>query len=196
MVGVQGPLPELNLKKWVNQDKVDNLFLKWSYEINETFKENFVKNKKQVGKALGKVVSGLYVVTTKFEEKEDAVLASWVNQCSFEPPAVTIALATLRSTRLLVEASEAFIVNVLPKEDMALLKHFSRPPEEIFKGVKTRKGFNGIKILSDAVSYLECEVAHSMQAGDHVLYVGEIVGGKNLKGGDPYIHVRDNGFNY
>ena len=155
-----------------------------------------MKNKKQVGKALGKVVSGLYVVTTKCEDKEDAVLASWVNQCSFEPPAVTIALATLRSARLLVEASEAFIVNVLPKEDMTLLKHFSRPPEEIFKGLKTRKGFNGIKILSDAVSYLECEVAHSMQAGDHVLYVGVIVGGKNLKGGDPYIHVRDNGFNY
>ena len=155
-----------------------------------------MKNKKQVGKALGKVASGLYVVTTKCDDEEDAVLASWVNQCSFEPPAVTIALATLRSARLLVEASEAFIVNVLPKEDMALLKHFSRPPEEIFKGVKTRKGFNGIKILSDAVSYLECEVAHSMQAGDHVLYVGEIVGGKNLKGGDPYIHVRDNGFNY
>ena len=155
-----------------------------------------MKNKKQVGKALGKVASGLYVVTTKCEDKEDAVLASWVNQCSFEPPAITIALATLRSARLLVEASEAFIVNVLPNENMTLLKHFSRPSDEIFKGVKTRKGFNGIKILSDAVSYLECEVAHSMQAGDHVLYVGEIVGGKNLKGGDPYIHVRDNGFNY
>ena len=155
-----------------------------------------MKNAKQVGKALGKIASGLYVVTTKCDNKEDAVLASWVNQCSFEPPAVTIALATLRSARLLVEASDTFIVNVLPKEDMALLKHFSRPPEDIFKGVKTRKGFNGIKVLSDAVSYLECEVAHSMQVGDHVLYVGEIVGGKTLKGGDPYIHVRDNGFNY
>ena len=155
-----------------------------------------MKNKKQVGKALGKVASGLYVVTTKYEDKEDAVLASWVNQCSFEPPAITIALATLRSARLLVEASEAFIVNVLPKEDMALLKHFSRPPEEIFKGLKTKKGFNGIRILNDAVSYLECEVVHSMQAGDHVLYVGEIVGGNTLKGDETYIHVRDNGFNY
>jgi len=35
-----------------------------------------------------------------------------------------------------------------------------------------------------------------MQSGDHVLYVGEITGGKTLKGGDPYIHVRDNGFGY
>ena len=155
-----------------------------------------MKNKKQVGKALGRVVSGLYVVTAKCEDKEDAVLASWVNQCSFDPPAVTIALGTLRAARLLVEGSDAFIVNVLPQNDMTLLKHFSRPPEAIFKGVKTRKGLDGIRILSDAVSYLECEVVHSMQTGDHVVYVGEIVGGKTLKGGDPYIHVRDNGFNY
>ena len=62
-----------------------------------------MKNKKQVGKALGRVVSGLYVVTAKCEDKEDAVLASWVNQCSFDPPAVTIALGTLRQARLLVE---------------------------------------------------------------------------------------------
>ncbi len=155
-----------------------------------------MKNKKQAGKALGRVVSGLYVVTAKCEEKEDAVLASWVNQCSFDPPALTIALATLRSARLLIEASGAFIVNVLPKDDMTLLKHFSRPPEDIFKGVKTKKGSGAIRILSDAVAYLECEVAQVVQSGDHVLYVGEIVGGKTLRGGDPHIHVRDNGFNY
>ena len=155
-----------------------------------------MKNKKQVGKALGRIPSGLYVMTAKCEDKEDAVLASWVNQCSFDPPALTIALATLRSARLLVEASGAFIVNVLPKDDMTLLKHFRRPSEDIYKGVKTRKGFGGIRILSDAVAYLECEVAQAMQAGDHVIYVGEIVGGKPLKGGDSYIHVRDNGFSY
>ena len=155
-----------------------------------------MKNKKQLGKALGRVASGLFIVTAKCEDKEDAVLASWVNQCSFDPPAVTIALGTLRAARLLLEGSGAFIVNVLPKDDMSLLKHFSRPPEDIFKGLKTRKGLDGIRILRDAVSYLECEVAQAMQAGDHVLYVGEIVGGKILKGGDPYIHVRDNGFNY
>ena len=97
-----------------------------------------MKNKKEVGKALGRIPSGLFVVTAKCEDKEDAVLASWVNQCSFDPPALTIALATLRSARLLVEASGAFIVNVLPKDDMTLLKHFSRPPEDIFKGVKTK----------------------------------------------------------
>ncbi len=155
-----------------------------------------MKNKKVLGKALGRIPSGLFVITAKCEDKEDAVLASWVSQCSFDPPAVTIALGTLRAARLLVEASGAFIVNILPQDDTTLLKHFSRPPEDIFKDVKTRKGLEGIRILTDAVAYLECEVVQAMQSGDHVLYIGEIVGGKTLKGGDPYIHVRDNGFSY
>lgn len=156
-----------------------------------------MKNKSQVGKALGRVASGLFVITAKCDDKEDAVLASWVNQCSFDPPAVTIALATVRPARLLVEGSNAFIVNVLGNESNGLMKHFSRPPEDdLFKGIKTTKGLQGIRILSDAVSCLECEVVNSVFSGDHVLYIGEIVGGKVLKGGDPYTHVRTNGFSY
>lgn len=156
-----------------------------------------MKNKTQVGKALGRVASGLFVITAKCGDKEDAVLASWVNQCSFDPPAVTTALATVRPARLLVEGSNAFIVNVLGKESGGLMKHFSKPPsEDIFKGIKTTKGLLGIRVLSDAVSYLECEVVNSVFSGDHVLYIGEIVGGKVLQGGDSYTHVRTNGFNY
>ena len=156
-----------------------------------------MKGKIQIGKALGRVPSGLFVVTAKYEDKEDAVLASWVNQCSFDPPAVSIVLATVRPARLLVEASGAFVINVLREESKGLMKHFLQPDEDdIFKGLKTRKGLHGIRILADAVSCLECELVESSLIGDHVLYIGEVVGGKMLKGGEPYIHVRDNGFNY
>ncbi len=156
-----------------------------------------MKNKKQVGKALGRVASGLFVVTAKCEDKEDAVLASWVNQCSFDPPMVSVVLGQLRPARLLVEASSAFIVNVLGTESKDLLKHFFKAPNgSVFEGLKTKKGIHGIRILEDAVSYLECEVKNIVSAGDHIVYTAEIVGGKTLQGGEPYIHVRDNGFNY
>ncbi|NIQ04128.1 MAG: flavin reductase, partial [Nitrospinaceae bacterium] len=42
-----------------------------------------MRTKKDIGKALGRVPSGLFVLTAKCEDREDAVLASWVNQCSF-----------------------------------------------------------------------------------------------------------------
>ena len=156
-----------------------------------------MKNKKQVGKALGRVPSGLFVVTAKFEDKEDAVLASWVNQCSFDPPGVTVSLGQMRNARLLIESSQAFIVNILGKESNDLMKHFFKSHEgSIFDGLKTRKGIEGIKILTDAVSYLECCLADVVVSGDHVVYFGEVAGGGILIGGEPSIHVRDNGFNY
>ena len=152
-----------------------------------------------MGKALGRVPSGLFVVTAKYKDVEDAVLASWVNQCSFDPPALTVALGMTRQARLLVEASQAFVVNVLGKNSNDLMKHFFKSPApgvSIFDGLKVRKGFHDIKVLSDAVASLECELREQTVFGDHVVYTGEIVGGKMLKGGDPYFHVRDNGFNY
>ena len=156
-----------------------------------------MKNKQQVGKALGRVPSGLFVVTTKFENKEDAVLASWVNQCSFDPPGVTVSLGQMRNARLLIESSQAFIVNILGQESKNLMKHFFKSHEgSIFEGLKTRKGIEEIRILTDAISYLECRLADAVVSGDHVVYFGEVVGGKMLKGGEPSIHVRDNGFNY
>lgn len=158
-----------------------------------------MKNKKEVGKALGRVPSGLFVVTAKHKDNEDAVLASWVNQCSFGPPALTVALGVTRQARLLVEASQAFIVNVLGKNSNDLMKHFFKAQEpgvSVFDGLKVRKGFHDIKVLSGAVAYVECELREQVAFGDHVVYVGEIVGGKMLKGEDPYFHVRDNGFNY
>lgn len=158
-----------------------------------------MKYKKETGKALGRVPSGLFVLTAKHKDKEDAVLASWVSQCSFDPPAVTVALAVTRPARLLVEASQSFILNVLGKDSKDLMKHFFKPPApgaSIFDGLKVGKGFHDIKVLKDAVACLECEVRDQTTFGDHVVYVGEIVSGKMLKGGDPYFHIRDNGFNY
>ena len=156
-----------------------------------------MKNKNQVGKALGRIPSGLFIVTAKFKDKEDAVLASWINQSAFDPPEVTISLGQMRNARLLIESSEAFIINVLGKESKNLMKHFFKSHEgSVFKGLKTRKGIEGIRILTDAVSYLECRLSDAVVSGDHVVYFGEVVGGKILKGGEPSLHVRDNGFNY
>jgi flavin reductase (DIM6/NTAB) family NADH-FMN oxidoreductase RutF len=156
-------------------------------------------DKEKIGQALGRVPSGLFIVTVKHEEQEDAVLASWVSQCAFEPPVVSIMLAETRPARLLVEASRVFVLNILGQEDRGLLKRFSKPPKDgvpIFDGIDVREGRGGIKILMDAVAYLECEVVQQTRVGDHVTYFGRIVGGEMLRGGAPYVHVRQNGFNY
>ena len=153
----------------------------------------------QVGKAMGRVPSGLYIMTAHHENRDDAVLVSWVNQCSFDAPTLSVVLSKTRAARLLVEASNAFILNVLGKEDFDLLKRFSKPPasaEALFEGLETRVGHGGCAVLSQAVSYLECELIAQTPVEDHVVYFGKVVGGDMLKGGDPYVHIRNSGFSY
>ena len=42
--------------------------------------------------ALGRIPSGLFIVTYFTGPAESAMLASWVQQCSFDPPALTMAV--------------------------------------------------------------------------------------------------------
>lgn len=159
-----------------------------------------MKNKDQMGKALGRVPSGLFIITARNGDQEDAVLASWVSQCSFEPPAITIVLAQNRPARGLIEASGAYIVNVISNDTEGLLKTFCKkgaPDASIFNGLAVKKGYKDIAILADAVSYLECKVINHVAVGDHVIYIGEIVGGDMLNENEqPYIHTRSSGFSY
>ena len=42
--------------------------------------------------ALGRIPSGLFILTVRHGSKETGMLASWVQQCSFDPPRLTMAI--------------------------------------------------------------------------------------------------------
>ena len=155
-------------------------------------------NLEEIGKAIGRIPSGLFVLTAHFKGQDSAVLVSWVNQCSFEPPTVSVALSGERPACALLETSRTFILNVLGQSDNILIKRFSKPPkgEPVFEGLSVQRLDRGIAVLSDAISYLECELINQIKVQDHSLYVGKVVGGGLLKGGDPYVHIRKTGLSY
>ena len=155
-------------------------------------------NSDNIGKALGRVPSGLFILTAHHGGKDDAVLVSWVNQCSFEPPTISVVLFKNRPACLLVDVSEAFVLNVLGKDNASLIKQFSKTPEgeSIFGGLGFQRSKNNIAILNDTVSYLECKLITQTPVEDHLLYVGKIVGGNLLQGGEPYVHIRKTGLSY
>ena len=94
----------------------------------------------------------------------------------------------------LVEASGVFVLNVLGQDDSSLLKRFSKPPEgdSIFEGLSVQRSNRSIVLLNDAVSYLECELINQTAVQDHLIYIGKVVEGNLLKGGEPYVHIRKN----
>src|SRR5438067_2371130 len=153
-----------------------------------------------LGKAIGRIPSGVFILTARHENRAGAILASWVQQASFEPPALSIALAKGRSIAESIRASKQLALSIIPEDDKSLMKHYARPisdDADPFAGVRVIDTPGGMPALADALAWLECRVISTCDfGGDHELIIAQIVAGEILKEGKPFMHVRGNGFHY
>ncbi len=136
-------------------------------------------------KALGRISSGLYIITAQKGDVTSAMLASWVMQASFEPLGLTIAVAKDRAIESLMQVGDRFVLNVLEEGNhLHLMKHFLKrfpPGADRFAGIKVQSAQNGSPILTDALAYLECEVSTRMEASDHWIVYSTVQNGRVSK---------------
>lgn len=153
-----------------------------------------------IGAALGRIPSGLFIVTACHEDRATGMLASWVQQVCFEPPMITLSIAKGRPIMPLISESRQFALCQLPQDDRLLLRKFASGIEvgdNPFLGLETIDTPSGLPILAGSLSYLECELSCHMDVeGDHDLFVGKVFAGAKLGVTDPYVHTRENGFSY
>ncbi len=154
---------------------------------------------RQLLAALGRIPSGLFVLTARRGNDETGMLASWVQQCSFEPPRVSVALARGREVSAWLTEGAAFTLNILDDTQTDMIVHFGRGfalGQPAFVGLEVERCPEGGPVLSDALAYLECRVVARHPAGDHDLLIGEIVRGRLLDEGQPMVHIRKSGAHY
>lgn len=136
-------------------------------------------------KAIGRISGGLYIITAQKGEVKGAMLASWVSQASFNPPGFTVAVAKDRAIESLMQVGDRFVLNILEEGNyQILMKHFLKrfpPGADRFAGVKTQTASNGSPILTDALAYLECEVASRMECSDHWIVYSQVTNGRVAK---------------
>lgn len=145
--------------------------------------------------ALGRIPSGLFVVTVH----DTGMLGSWVQQCSFDPPQLTVAIRKGRFVLEWLTDGTAFAVNVIPEGQKALVAHFGKGFESgqpAFDGVEWTRHGDSAPMLTAALACLDCRVVTRFDAGDHVLVVGRVVSGTVNQDGTPAVHVRKNGLHY
>ena len=155
----------------------------------------------RIGGALGRIPSGLFILTARHEDRSAGMLASWVQQVCFEPPMVSVAVAKGRPIMPLISDSRQFGLCQLPKGDKVNMRKFAGGTEP---GDDPFLGFDMVQdtvlespILSHTLCYLECELCCHMDVeGDHDLFVGRIRGGGMRETGEPWVHIRENGFKY
>jgi 3-hydroxy-9,10-secoandrosta-1,3,5(10)-triene-9,17-dione monooxygenase reductase component len=153
-----------------------------------------------LSRALGRIPSGLFVVTTVANGGPLGFLGSFVQQVGFAPPTVAVAVAAGREHLAAMRASKCFGVSVLDTASKHAMPPFfgKLPPGKSspFEVLAHRVSAHGPTVLTDALAWFVCRVTGEHAVGDHVVVFGEVVEGELLREGDPSVHLRKNGLSY
>lgn len=155
--------------------------------------------KDQIGRALGRIPSGVAVLSARQGSQNFAMLASWFQQVGFEPPMICVAIKQDRPVAQALQNSEKFALNLLHTGQKDMMAHFGKgfePGQDPFQGLETETQQLGLPLLKHSLCFLECQLKHVYEAGDHSLFVGEVLNAGTEEEGQPVVHLRRNGFHY
>lgn len=155
---------------------------------------------KEETRGVGQIPSGLFIVCAQQDGSSDGYLASFVQQVSFDPLLLCLAVRPGRPAYDLIKAGVTFSINVVGDHDSSFLRHFwsgydaaTKPFAEIPHRIED----SGTVTLDGAKAVIEARLVDSAQPGDHEVLFVEVLGSRVLhEDGKPLVHVRKSGLDY
>ncbi len=109
---------------------------------------------------------------------------------SFEPPLVGVSVNRQAAMHELLRGAGGFALSLLAGDQEAIAQHFARgvPPFAHWHGIATRPGAEGAPLIDDALGWLECRTVGEHEAGDHTLFVGEVLAAERGRAAPPLVY--------
>ncbi|MGI8983339.1 MAG: flavin reductase family protein [Acidimicrobiales bacterium] len=144
--------------------------------------------------------AGLYVIGSRAGERRNAMTANWVSQVSSDPKLVAVGVEKEAFTHELITEGRVFTVNLVDREDRAIVRKFTKPVEVdagTLNGFPFHDAPSGVPILDQAVAWLDCRVHSTADLGAHTLFLGEVTDAGFQKPEDtPVLRMEDTRLNY
>jgi flavin reductase (DIM6/NTAB) family NADH-FMN oxidoreductase RutF len=139
--------------------------------------------------AMSHFASGVTVVTTEHEGKQYGMTVASFASLSLHPPLVLVCVEKAVKTHEAIAAAGKFGVSILAKEQAAISNRFASKIDDKFSGIDVNTAVGGVPLIAGALMALECRVAQQVAAGDHTIFVGEVVA-TSAGAGDPLVYYR------
>lgn len=142
---------------------------------------------------------GLYAVGVRDGDDRNAFTANWVGQVSSDPARVGVAVENDGRSVGMMRRSGVFSVCVYGADQRKMAARLARPasraPAKLAEYEHADGARTGAPVLKDCLAFVECRVRDVLELGDHVLFIGEVVGGAVKAEGEP-LTLRGAGFRY
>jgi len=144
--------------------------------------------------ALQQCSYGVYIVSAHGDGKLNGQIANTVCQVSSEPASVSVCINKQNLTHDLIMKTRTFGVSVLSEETpMQFIGRFgfrSGRDGDKLDGVQYKLGQTGTPIVLDhSVSYMDCELIGSMDAGTHTIFLGRVLDAETSGPGKPMAYA-------
>ena len=157
----------------------------WYNIVDFNFRKGKIVNEQAKSDLLNKLTYGLYVMTAQAGDERGGMLVTWVTQASFGPPLVAVGVKTNAHTTAVMKQSGAFALNFMADEQRKEAAMFGQKYAKVgdkLAGQACKPGeATGSPILESAFGYLECTIKGWLEAGDHDIVLGEIVGAEMVR---------------
>jgi 3-hydroxy-9,10-secoandrosta-1,3,5(10)-triene-9,17-dione monooxygenase reductase component len=125
--------------------------------------------------ALGAFATGVTIVTTRNAEGLDVgVTANSFNSVSLNPPMVLWSLSRQAMSLASFQQSPCFAVHVLAADQDDLSRLFATKGASKFEQLAVTRGFGNVPLIDGCAARFQCRTAFSYDAGDHIIFVGEV----------------------
>jgi flavin reductase (DIM6/NTAB) family NADH-FMN oxidoreductase RutF len=138
--------------------------------------------------------TGVTVVTCPGPDGPEGITVNAFTSVSLHPPQVLVCLDRRSRTLLTILTAGRFAVNVLGWEQRELatrLADRTRTPAQRFTGIRESTTLvTGSPVVPDSLAVIDCLLAQVWPCGDHLVLVGDVVGGSAERVDDPLLFYK------
>jgi flavin reductase (DIM6/NTAB) family NADH-FMN oxidoreductase RutF len=127
------------------------------------------------------------LVSSRYKGKDNVMTLSWHSPASINPEIYAIFVGKERFSYELIKKSRCFCINFISKDDEELAvfagRNSGRNIDKFEKIEKEECEKIDCPRLKKAVAFFECKLTDELKAGDHAIFLGEVVNKKEVKRG-------------
>ncbi len=120
----------------------------------------------------------VHSITTVSKGCLNANIVTWLMQTAMGGKVLAVALYKVDYTIELVRESRVLNVNLLATDQTSLIRKLgqqSGTEKDKFRNLPYALDERGCPYLTEAIGYIQCRILHSTDAGDHELFVCEVL---------------------
>lgn len=132
--------------------------------------------------AMGKFATGVTVIASEVDGQVHGMTANAFMSVSLDPKLILISIDKRAKMNEVIQKANKFTVNILSGDQKEMSMIFAGQIKEN-KHIEFET-FEDLPVIENSLVSLACNVYQAHEAGDHTLYVGEVIN-LNVQDGEP-----------